>query len=634
MAAAALSFTACTSDDNFEQSAQKAATENIGVGFDVYVPGSTTQTRAGRVNVVNNTVLQQTGFGLFAYQTDNAGYSTGIVPNYMWNQQVYYNSTASGWYYAPLKYWPNETKNDSQILPTNPAGMPNQTSPANIDKLTFFAYAPWVSVNQSTGVASSINTDIETTTAETGIFMVTNTSGALGSYYEGAKKDPLVSYKTAKDPNESVDLLWGVAPAGGLNYTNVSGNPTSISEGMPLIDLIKPAVNTNLKFMFQHALARLGVKIVLAADQVAAGGVFDYGNTKVTVEKIDINGHFGTSGHLNMNNKTSGANVANWVLKNEATGENAANPVLTIEAGKGLAPHLIFDNAKREANKQQEVTGVTTTLADAIKVSSTKGDAKYKYSTKLTTPAYSATTPYFAAEFDNNGDHYATYVHTNEFANSNDSLYFHKFVTDNVSTNNEAYTDITEVISTTYPTATVFENIYAIKKGELVTVSDEGGDHPSKATAAGRTAYRKVGDTYTPTGQEPENGDYVLKSGKKFLPVTLKATTNDYYTAYPNYFMIIPTNNVTPTPLVTEEDLRTLKVKITYYVSTKDESLKDKIIYTKNEVEKDIVLPHLKNGVAYNLKLILGMTSVKVEAEVADWTTTEGVINLPQNTAE
>ena len=83
-----------------------------------------------------------------------------------------------------------------------------------------------------------------------------------------------------------------------------------------------------------------------------------------------------------------------------------------------------------------------------------------------------------------------------------------------------------------------------------------------------------------------------------------------------------------------DKENRTLKVKITYYVSTTDASLKDGIVYTKNEVEKDVVLPHLKNGVAYDLRLILGLTSVKVEADVADWTTTGAEVNLPQNTAE
>jgi hypothetical protein len=431
--------------------------------------------------------------------------------------------------------------------------------------------------------------------------------------------------------------LWGVAPAGGLSYTNVSGGTTTIPEGKPLIDLVKPAVNTNMKFMFQHALARLGVKVVLAADQVAAGGTFDYGNTKVTIESIVINGQFGTNGILNLNNGT--ANKANWISKNKADGSSSLNPVLTIDADHGLAPHLIYDGDKNTSSvhQQQEVTGVTTTLADAIKVSSTYDPTYPKdYVTEVTKPEYSPTTPYFAAAANVVTPTYAKY---NPEASEKhygyaptDSIYFHKFTTSGTYSS-EAYTKITP--NFTYPNATVWENIYALKPADYTSVNNQS-DVELYSNNDDWKAYKRVGDTWIPTGKNPEIGDWVVNvsTNKGFIKSTLAKTTGDYYLAKPNYFMVVPTNNVTYANATEEQALRTLKVKITYYVSTKDASLKDGIIYTKNVVEKDVVLPHLKNGVAYNLKLILGLTSVKVEAEVADWTTTEGVINLPQNTAE
>jgi hypothetical protein len=40
----------------------------------------------------------------------------------------------------------------------------------------------------------------------------------------------------------------------------------------------------------------------------------------------------------------------------------------------------------------------------------------------------------------------------------------------------------------------------------------------------------------------------------------------------------------------------------------------------------------LENGKSYNLKLILGLTSVKIDATVADWQLADDVeINLPKN---
>ena len=646
-ATATMLFAACTNEDLVApQTGAETALEDGAVGFDVYLPGAAAQTRAGRAGVMTTGVLQQTGFGIYGYQTDNVGYSAGMVPGYMWNQQVNFNKGAAGWYYAPLKYWPNETKNDSQITPTNPAGMPDQDSKTSLDRLTFFAYAPWVNATNDAekAAAAPINANLEAGAA-VGITQITNNAGVHKDIHAALIDNPAIKYVTATDPDYSVDLLWGVAPAGGLSYQNVSGGITTVDEGMPLIDLVKPAVNTNIKFQFQHALARLGVKVVLAADQVAPGGKFDYGNTKVTIEKIEVKGNFGTSGYLDLNNKTKGKNVANWIAKNKADGSAPAalNPVLTIDASHGLAPHLVYDSDKNPATgvkSQQVVTGVTLEQADAIKVRSLY-DANYSddCATKEKAPAYSATRPYFAvaADIAKATSPYATY----EFSKNNDLKYFHMYKTNN----GVAYTDITDVINTTYPNATFWENptaIYSTAKANLRKVVESGavaGQISLVTAKAYKNAYRKSGNTYYATGQPVQIGDYVFFNGSaevvELTPVNAPktASSNYYYAAKPNYFMVIPSQAM---GLDTPEDKanRTLKVKITYYVSTTDDNVANKVVYTKNEVEKDVVLPHLKNGVAYDLRLILGLTSVKVEADVADWTTTGAEVNLPQNISE
>ena len=146
-----------------------------------------------------------------------------------------------------------------------------------------------------------------------------------------------------------------------------------------------------------------------------------------------------------------------------------------------------------------------------------------------------------------------------------------------------------------------------------------------KSTHSAKTAYRLVGNTYYPTGLAPEQGDYVFVND----PATLAApaTSSNYWLANSNYFMIIP-------PAGETDADKTLTVTITYYVTTTDPNVVNGVVNTENVVQKAIQLPHLKNGSAYNLKLILGLTSVKLEAEVADWTTTNVEFNLPQNTAE
>ena len=298
------------------------------------------------------------------------------------------------------------------------------------------------------------------------------------------------------------------------------------------------------------------------------------------------------------------------------------------------------------SGKQQTVTGVTTTLADAIKVSSIKDEINHDYTVErlhtgagVTPLTYSATTPYFGSWIGNYGNGTVpSYVpFTESFTLAGSTTYFHKFTTKDKFTDNEAFTVLKgtanskvtdpDRLSITYPTATVWENIYSIADENIHQIADA----TEMVNFSTLKAYRLNGLTFVPTGQNPQIGDFVFKfsNGVETAPAVVPAPTHNAtrYTAVPNYFMIIPTNSD-----VTED--KTLTVKITYYVSTTDASLAGGIVYTKNEVEKAIVLPHLKNGVAYNLKLILGLTSVKLEAEVADWVTNEAVINLPQNTSE
>ena len=442
---------------------------------------------------------------------------------------------------------------------------------------------------------------------------ITKMTAADGTFLGGSTvMSPRIQYVVATDPNNSVDLLWGVAPVGGLSYTAVDKTTVTIKEGFPLLNLKKPAVNTNLKFMFQHALSRLGVKVVLASDQVAAGGKFDFGNSKVTIEKIEITGKFGTEGTLLLMNTAE--NTPNW--QSVTTAESTP---FTIAEGQGLAPHLVYNSTLAEAKSQQVVTGVTTDLADAIKVSSSLSDANYTFATSAKR-TYSPTTPLFEAKGDNASDTYKEFAFT-----KGSNIYLQQFTTNNLATNNKAFTDITATINTKYPTATVWtanNPIYTIAADKIVAINET-----NKKENATKPAYRKVGKIYTPTGVAPEVGDYVIEAGNLTEVEKPTDTANEYFTAIPNYFMVIP-----PAPGVT--DRNKINVKITYYVSTEDANLKDGILYTKNEVEKTVTLPSFDNGMAYNLKLILGLTSVKIEAEMSEWQTITSEVNLPQNISE
>ena len=674
-AASALLLTACSSENDLVQTGPQKTVENQAVGFDVYTPGAT-ETRAGLQGTMTTDRMKRSeinggGFGVYSFLTsdadaaigdDHAGKyastdgSTANIPNFMVNEKLLWNATNQGWYYNPLKYWPNETDFDSQN--TN-AEMQGDGTNHHLDRLTFFAYAPYVS--------AGVN--------EEGITDITDKAGLLG----GAKTtDPTISYKAAIDnPNKAVDLLWGVAPAGGLTYTAVNGRTVTVDEGMPLIDMTKPDVNTTMKFLFQHALARIGVKAVAAVDQVGAGGKLDP-NTKITIEKITLKGYFGKSGDLNLNN-TLQANH-------------------TTPADGTIATHLQWvDDADANPDAQVDRVGVTTVKQDVIQPSMPGSTTKLWASSKTYAAnelAYSETTPYYtdaacttpatvtmpaSYTIDSKGVYTynasdAAFAYPKVLQNYKKGSGFEVVTADEVTAktydNYAAYTNYRETGA-----ATVIGTDYVYKSGAYV-LSVTGDES--------LTAYTKLADgVYIPKAGKPLAGDYVVKEGiyfyalvatnaadfadvqlyanggggTTFSPKAVGSTpaagdyvvcgqkelfvpyyaADTYYKRDANYFMVVPTNNfvnMNSGLASNEEKLRTVRVMIEYYITTEDSKLNAGRAQTKNVIEKDVVFPSIANGKSYNLNLILGLTSVKMEAEVDDWKVINVNGDLPQNTAE
>ena len=285
------------------------------VSFGVYVPKTVTKAGAtGTIttNGADGTVsLQTEGFGVFATYSNGGNYDPTIGPNFMYNQRVYFSGGA--WTYSPVKYWPNETIDDNH----------GASGPAAADKLSFFAYGPWVNHNTADFGATGI-------TALTGNDVTT---------------DPIVTYRVASNPSETVDLIWAVAPAGGFSYTDVHNTTVSVDAGMPLINLTKPNTSTEISFRFRHATARLGFKIVGAFDQTTAGGTLDPA-TKVTVKKIRVvDLPVYTNGDLNLNN--SDENTPLW--------ENVTGESITLEIdGTNLNTTI-----KDQGAQVQSIAGVT-----------------------------------------------------------------------------------------------------------------------------------------------------------------------------------------------------------------------------------------------------------------------------------
>ena len=362
-AVSAMMLTACSSENDVvqpttAQPTNPVAVQQQAVAFDTYLSSSTASTRAGESGVMTTEKLKTNtpaavGFGVMAFYTDNVNYTSGLTPNFMYNEHV---SWDNGWTYSPLKYWPNETTNDSQTAPY-------QATASTKDKLSFFAYAPYVNLTTDGDMVTDFaaNSAASATGKTDAYTEASPTTGILALTKEDYTGDPLVEYAVSKNPDNNVDLLWGVAPAG-MSYTDVSGSTTTAPVGTPLKDMVKPDKDQKMKFLFQHALSRIGLTVVSAIDQIAAGddgGIYTKADTRVLIEEVIIWGEFGTRGVLNLNNGTK--NVANWIEASvNRTWSTEASPLFTVKT----ANDYLADDLRYVAADVAAVGGDESKFAD------------------------------------------------------------------------------------------------------------------------------------------------------------------------------------------------------------------------------------------------------------------------------
>ena len=111
LALAALTMTNCSNDE----SVYSAATETQkAIGFETYA----TRPNQGRGLVTDITALQTSSFGVLGYEYTDS-WTSMLSPDFMYNQQITYNTVTSKWVYTPVKLWPEKKK------------------------VAFFAYAPY-----------------------------------------------------------------------------------------------------------------------------------------------------------------------------------------------------------------------------------------------------------------------------------------------------------------------------------------------------------------------------------------------------------------------------------------------------------------------------------------------------------
>lgn len=297
-ASAVVALASCTQSDEVfvgPDVSEQALAENA-VSFATYM-GSANQTRAGWEGSMTTATLKDNdkskGFGVFAFYTGSKGYGDykrwkggsvdNVEPNFMYNQRVYWNESATSgyithWYYTPLKYWPNEVKDnatDTNPLKENVDDQDNDkgNDPATTDythggNVSFFAYAPYVD-------------DAELgSNATDGIIAINGATTVAGG--NSKAQDPVITYVVAAD-GQVVDLLWGTlgtahAGVSGAANAGVTGSSTvdytegTFTSGVSSktyaeqllanyatpADLSKQKTSGTVELVFKHALSKVG----------------------------------------------------------------------------------------------------------------------------------------------------------------------------------------------------------------------------------------------------------------------------------------------------------------------------------------------------------------------------------------
>ena len=281
---AAALLTACSSEELAEQGAVRQDADGTALTFSVYTPRAVT--RAGQDSTITTASLKSgrhkdAGFGVFAYYTAGESFNVNATPNFMYNQQVKYSG--GRWAYEPVKYWPNEVG--------------AMTGADDVDRVSFFAYAPYVAVNATTGVPQG--------DALKNITRVSTSND---------KGNPQIAYSVDTDPKTSVDLLWGVADStantAASKYTPLYSNAgVALTPGLPLLNLVKPAkADDAVSFCLRHALAKVKFTIDYGADVSFAAGTapansdsINAAETRVYVRSVTLGG-FALQGVLDLNN--------------------------------------------------------------------------------------------------------------------------------------------------------------------------------------------------------------------------------------------------------------------------------------------------------------------------------------------
>ena len=322
-AASAFVLTGCTESDLSSDTSLAKESAPSAIEFSAKTRNAgATRTTGGAPGDITTTVLkgENYGFGVVAYMkgadgVDNCyndanppAWNTSI-PNFMWNQKVYWNVTTNNtWTYSPVKFWPNDFSTGNVDDKEGTGEDKEAWGSRNAGKVSFFAYAPYVNFpaesSGDTEKHGKKNVSEKSPTADT--------DGIVAMTANNNNGEPQVYYVLSNaDVDHAVDLLWGLR--GNSSGYSLANNTEDATKGNDYnINLTKQSVGESVNFLFKHALSKLGghtpndpteayqtgLQIVLDVDNgsenggvkpgTAISGGVKQANTLVTVEKIEI----------------------------------------------------------------------------------------------------------------------------------------------------------------------------------------------------------------------------------------------------------------------------------------------------------------------------------------------------------
>lgn len=272
IACAALTMTGCSND---EINAPQQSQGNNAIEFSTYL-GRNAQ--GSRGTETSTTSIKTSGFGVLAYYTEQTDFANTNKPNFMWNQQVTHNGT--NWEYTPVKYWPTKVG----------------------DKVSFFAYAPYVENGKNNVIELS------------------------GNSVAGA---PTATITLPDDPSKTIDFVAAVQ----MNKTHDNS-----------------AANNNVSFTLKHEMTR--VKVQAKLDKSVYSDTDAKHKTFVVIKNVTFNdkGQFYKSGKYTFS--TDDSKRGTWTpAANASTYTLDLNGVLNTELIKA-------DGAKKETHSGDYKTGV------------------------------------------------------------------------------------------------------------------------------------------------------------------------------------------------------------------------------------------------------------------------------------